>query len=144
MGGPPKIFGVLGIAQLPKKSLFIAFLRKNFQKIWSFRSGNFPEIFRKRSKNFSNFQKKLKFFNFLKIEKTMIFASKFVQNHHIDLDLDNFPLKLQKSANFHIKPSNFSKFSAPSAPKVWSFRSLHTRFFWSWGYPLLDNGDIGR
>jgi len=114
LGGPPKIFGVLGIAQLSKKSLFIAFLRKNFQKNWSFRSGNFPEIFRKRSENFSNFQKKLKFFGFLKIEKTMIF-------HHIDLNLDKFPPKAPKECQFLYKTFKFFKIFGAFGAESWEF-----------------------
>merc|ERR1712163_63522 len=89
-----------GTPQTPKKSLFIAFLIKNFQKIWSFRSGNFPEIFRKRPENFSIF---------FKSKKTIIFASKLVQNHHIDLNLAKFSPKTPKKCQFLYKTLKFFK-----------------------------------
>lgn len=70
-----------------------------------------PEIFPKFSEKGPKIPQISKsFIVFLKIEKTIIFASKLVQNHHINLNLAKFSPKTPKSANFHIKPLDFSNF----------------------------------
>ena len=75
-------------------------------------------FFEKFPKNF------LKFFQlFQKSKKTIIFMPKIVQNHYINQNLGKNSLKTPKIAGFSLKTLNFSKFSALSAPKIWSFMS---------------------
>ena len=87
---------------------------------------------------FENFLKisKQNFWTFFKIEKTIILVFKLVRNHHLDQNLAKFSLKTPKSAIFPLKTFIFSKFSAPSAPKMWSFRSLRDPIFVELGSPL--------
>ena len=71
LGGPPKFFGVLGTPKTPKKFTFYCIFKKEFSKIWSFRSESFFE-------NFLKFPQKSKkksenFIIFLKIEKNYHF-----------------------------------------------------------------------
>ena len=110
----------------PFYCIFINKFSKIF-KMWSFMSGNF---FRKISQKFPEI-----FSTFSKSKKTIIFAPKTVQNHNINQNLAKFSLKIPKIVDFSLKTLNFSKFSAPSAPKMWSFRSLRDSILWSWGPP---------
>ena len=58
---------------------------------------------------------------FSKSIKTFIFVPKLVQNHYIDQNLAKFSHKTPKNGQFFLKIPYFLKFSAPSAPKIWSF-----------------------
>merc|ERR1711873_208957 len=51
------------------------------------------------------------------------FAPKIVQNPYINQNLAKISLKTPKNSRLSLKILNFSKFSAPSAPKIWSFMS---------------------
>ena len=100
----------------PFLPIFIAFLRNNFRKfskLWVLCQAIFSKSFLKFTENF------LKFFNLFIIEKTNIFAPSIVQNHYINQNLAKFSLK---NSQFFLKTPKFSKFSAPLAPKIWSFR----------------------
>ena len=118
----------------PYLPLFIAFLLTNFRKFSkcgvlcpAIFFEKFPKISQKFSEIFSTFSKS---------KKTIIFASKIVQNHYINQNLAKFSLKTPKNSRFSLKILDFSKFSAPSAPKIWSFMSQKSRFFWRRGTPL--------
>ena len=89
-------------------------------------SGNFFEKFPKISKKFPEI-----FSTFSKPKKTIIFVTKLVQNDYIDQNLVKFSHKTPKNDHFSLKTLNFSKFSAHSAPKIRSFMSQKSRFFWS-------------
>merc|ERR1711989_70498 len=97
---------------------FIAFLLTNFRKFSKFGvlcPAIFFEKFPKISKNFpeifSTFSKSKK--------KTIIYVTKLVQNDYIDQNSVKFSLKTPKNGQFFLKNLDFSKFSAPSAPKIW-------------------------
>ena len=70
--------------------------------------------------------------NFLKFPENFLKFTQFY--NHINQNWPIFPLKLQKIADFSLNPLNFSKFSAPSSPKILSFMSEKSRFFWE-GFP---------
>ena len=113
----------------PYLPLFIAFLLTNFRKFSKFGVlcpaiffEKFPKIFRKFPEIFSTFSKS---------KKTAIFTTKIVHNHYINQNLAKFSLKTPKNSQFFTKTLNFSKFSAPSAPKIWSFMSQKYRIFGS-------------
>ena len=110
----------------PYLPLFIAFLLTNFRKFSKF--GVYVRLF--FQKIFQNFSKiSWNFLNFFKIEKnTIIFAPKIVQNHYINENLTKFSLKISKNSRFSLKILNFSQFSAPSAPKIWSLMSKNLEF----------------
>ena len=130
-GGTPQNFWSF---MSPHKGCFIAFLRKNFRKFSKFGvlcPAIFFEKFPKISKKFPEI-----FSTFSKSKKTIIFVTKLVQNDYIDQNLVKFSHKTPKNDHFSLKTLNFSKFSAPSAPKIWSFMSQKSRFFWSQGPPL--------
>ena len=78
-------------------------------------------LFQKIPKNLSKIFKNL--FNNIKIEKTIILVPKLVWNHYINENLAKFTHKTPKNVQFSLKALNFSQFSAPSAPKIWSFMS---------------------
>ena len=116
--GPPQIFWSFMSPYLP---LFIAFLLTNFRKFSKFGVlcpaiffEKFPKISRKFPEIFSTFSKS---------KKTAIFTPKIVHNHYINQNLAKFSLKTPKNSRFSLKILDFSKFSAPSAPKIWSFMS---------------------
>ena len=54
---------------------------------------------------------------------------------HIDQNLAEFSLKTRKNSQFSLKKFNFSKFSAPSAPKIWSFIPQKIPIFLELGPP---------
>ena len=70
--------------------------------MWSFRSWKFFEKFLKFSKQ--------NFWNFFKIEKTIILVFTLVRNHHFDQNLIKFSLKILKNSNFPLKTFIFQKF----------------------------------
>ena len=124
LGGTPQNFWSF---MSPHKVLFIAFLLTNFRKFSKFGvlcPAFFFEKFPKISKKFPEI-----FSTFSKSKKTIIFVTKLVQNDYIDENLVKFSHKTPKNGQFFLKTPNFSKFSAPSAPKIWSFMSQKTRFF---------------
>ena len=63
-------------------------------------------------------------------------SSKIVQNHHINQNLAKFSQKNSKNSRFSLKILDFSKFSAPSAPKIWSFMSQRLGVLCPKGPPL--------
>ena len=85
----------------PTYFLFIAFLRKNRRKFSKFGVLCLAIYFEKISQNFSNIS--WDFFNFFKIEKTIIFAPKIVQNHYINHKLAKISLKTPKISQFYHK-----------------------------------------
>ena len=77
--------------------------------------------------------------NFPKIfptSKKLFFVPKIVQNHYINQNLAKFSLKTPKNSRFSLKILDFSKFSAPSAPKIWSFIPPKIPNFLEKGSPL--------
>ena len=58
---------------------------------------------------FFDLKKIRKFSIFLEIEKTIIFGTKLVQNHHIDLNLTKFSPKTPKKCQFSHKTLKFFK-----------------------------------
>ena len=72
---------------------------------------------------------------FSKSIKTYIFVQKLVQNHYIDQNLAKFSHKTPKNGQFFLKIPYFSKFSAPSAPKIWSFIPPKIPIFLELGSP---------
>ena len=134
--GPPKFFGVLGTPPPTQKFTFYCIFKKEFSKIWSFRA----EIFSKNSSNFQNNSRNFRIV--LKIEKTIIFASKLVHNYHIDPNLAKFSLKTPKKCQIFLKtlkfgvlgPSraDFLEFWVPPDPV---FLELRCPPFWSRSSP---------
>ena len=113
---------------------FIAFLLTNFRKISKFGVlwlAIFNDKFLRISQKFSE-----KFSTFSKSKKTIVVVPKLAQNHYIDQSLAKFFLKTPKNNQFFPKNLNFSKLSAPSPSKIWSFMSQKSRIFWSWGSHL--------
>ena len=109
--------------------IFINKFSESFE-IWCFMFAIFTIKFLRISQKFSE-----KFSTFSKSKKTILFVPKLVQNHYIDQNLAKFFLKIPKNNQFFPKNLNFSKFSAPSPSKIWSFMSQKSRIFWSWGHP---------
>ena len=105
----------------PHKVCFIAFLSKNFRKFSKF-GVLCPVIFSKKSPIFPR-----------------NFVAKLVQYDYIDQNLAKFSHKSPKNVHFVLKTLNFSKFSAPSAPKTWSVISKKPIFFVS---PPLGPGSL--
>ena len=125
-GGPPKIFGVLCPPTSNVLFVFQERIFENFQNLEFYVRAFFSKNSPKFSKNF------LKFFQlFQNWKKTINFEHKLVQNHNIDQNLAIFSHKTPKNGQISRKSFYFSKFSAPLAPKIWSFMSQKSRFFWS-------------
>ena len=122
----------------PYLPLFIAFLLTNFRKFSkcgvlcpAIFFEKFPKISQKFPEIFSTFSKS---------KKTVIVTPKIVHNHYINQNLAKFSLKTPKMADFSLKTLNFSKFSAPSAPKMWSFMSRKCGVLCPKGSPPLSRG----
>ena len=94
---------------------------------WPFLTISFSEFLKNFLKNFQLFQNR---------KKTIVVVPKLAQNHYIDQSLAKFFLKTPKNNQFFPKNLNFSKLSAPSPSKIWSFMSQKSRIFWSWGSHL--------
>ena len=111
----------------PHKVRFIAFLLTNFRNFSKFGVLCPAFFFRKIPQNFQKFPEI--FSTFSKSKKTIVLVTKLVQNGYIDQHSVKFSHKTPKNVQFLLKTLNFSKFSAPSAPKIWSFMSQKSRFF---------------
>ena len=109
------------------KAIFLEFCQFSpfLEKVLSYRRNQAPGIYFKIFLKIS----KQNFWNFFKIEKTIILVLKLVRNHHLDQNLATFSLQAPNSANFPLKAFIFFKISAPLAPKFWSFRSLRIPIF---------------
>ena len=109
--------------------MFYCILKKEFSKIWSFRSDNFFEKFLQISQKNHYF-----FWFFSESNKIIIFTSKLLQNHNID---PNFPLKLQKSTNFSLDTHEFFKTFGAFGPENLEFKVPSDPIFLELGSPLL-------
>ena len=79
-------------------------------------SGNF---FREFPKNCQKIYRIFSTFSGSK-KKTVNLVPKLVENHYIDQNLAKLFHKTPKNRKFFLENLNFLRFSAPSAPKIWS------------------------
>ena len=115
-GVPPNFFGFY----VPLPPMFYCIFEKDLSEIfeiWSFMSRIF---FWKISQNFPKIS--WNFVDILKVEKNLLFL--YPDSFKITKLMkiwSNFPKKLLSNSRIFFKILHFSKFSAPSAPKIWSF-----------------------
>ena len=108
--GDPQKFVYLWYPLLP---IFYCIFKKEFSKCILLILAIFFEKFPRNLWNF------LIFFKNRKI--TIIFEPKLVQKTYINQNLAKISPKTTKTADFSLKLVIFSKFSAPSAPKMYTF-----------------------